>query len=204
MSRLIDAIKTDEELPSELPLTKLDKANQVVYGVVYEPYAIDTDGETISKEHVLNMAWKFISDGHYLNIDVQHNFQKSGAVVVESFIARKGDQDFPEDSWVLGVKVPDNVWEKILSGDLNGFSLAGPASKSPARVIVEIEKQIVGVTENSTEDILPIHKHNYVINYNIEGRVVSGKTDSVMGHFHTIKAETVSEKSLDHSHRFEV
>ncbi len=204
MSRVLEALKEDLPDPSELPIHKLDKANQIVYGVVYEPYAIDTDFETITKEHVAKMAWDFISEGRYLNIDVQHNFQKSGAMVVESFIVRKGDPDFPEDSWVLGVKVPDDVWEKVLSGDLNGFSLAGPASKSPARVIIEIEKQIVGTTAESTVDVLPAHKHNYVINYNKEGRVVSGKTDSVLEHFHVIKAETACEKSLDHSHRFEV
>jgi len=204
MPRTITAVKTSKTVPDNLPVTKIDKDNQIVYGVVYEPYAIDTDGETITKDHVAKMAWDFISNGYYANIDIQHNFEKSGACVVESFITRKGDPDFPEDSWVMGVKVPDTVWEQILSGELNGFSLAGPSSKSPARVLVEIDKQIVGITENSTIDILPTHKHNFVVNYNQSGIVVSGKTDTVLDHFHVIKAETACEKSLDHSHRFKV
>lgn len=204
MPRTLITQKDNNNIPSKLPVTKLDKANQIVYGVVYEPYAIDTDGETITKEHVAKMAWDFLSEGKYLNIDVQHNFKKSGAVVVESFIVRKGDKDFPEDAWVMGVQVPDNIWEKILSGELNGFSLAGPASKSPARVIIEIEKQIVGTTQNSTVDILPIHKHNYVINYNKDGQIVSGKTNTIFNHFHAIQTETASAKSMDHNHRFEV
>ena len=204
MSRLSNIQKTDLSVPTDLPISKIDDVNQIVYGVVYEPLVIDTDGETITKEHVMSMAWKFISDGNYKNIDIQHNFKKSGAAVVESFIARKGDEDFPVDSWVLGVQVPNEIWEQVIEGNLNGFSLAGQASKSPARVIVEIEKQIVGITQVSTVDILPAHKHNYVINYNIDGQVVSGKTDSILDHFHSIKMETASEKSLDHNHRFEV
>lgn len=205
MSReLSDVVTSKSGVPANLPVTKLDKANQIVYGVVYEPYAIDTDGETISKEHVALMAWDFISSGYYTKIDIQHNFKESGATVVESFVTRKGDPDFPEDSWVLGVQVPDAIWEQVLSGELNGFSLAGPASKTPAKVITEIEKQIVGITEKSTIDILPSHEHTFIINYDKDGRVVSGKTSTVLDHFHTIVAETATMKSMDHSHRFEV
>jgi hypothetical protein len=205
MSReLSDVVTIKSGVPANLPVTKVDKSNQIVYGVVYEPFAIDTDGETISKEHVAKMAWDFIASGYYTKIDIQHNFKESGSTVVESFVTRKGDPDFPEDSWVLGVQVPDEVWELVLSGDLNGFSLAGPASKTPAKVVTEIEKQIVGKTESSTIDILPSHEHTFIVNYNKDGKVVSGKTDTVLDHFHTIRAETATEKGMDHSHRFEV
>lgn len=202
MARIIEDYIVKSNLPNEVLITKTDKINKIVFGVVYEPEDIDTDGETISKEHVAKMAWNFISSGLYDKIDINHSFKESGSKVVESFVARKGDLDFPEDAWVLGVQTSDAAWEQILAGELNGFSLAGPSSKSPKKVIVEIEKQIVGNTEKSTVPIIPEHEHNYVINYDINGNIVSGKTDTVMAHFHDIKYGTATEKSLDHNHRF--
>jgi hypothetical protein len=204
MSRLENVTKNKNPLPERLQIIKADTEHQIVYGVVYEPNDIDTDGETISKEHVAKMAWEFLSSGFYDKIDVQHSFKESGSKVVESFVTRKGDEDFPEDSWVLGVQTPDDVWAQVKSGDLNGFSLAGPAAKSPQRVIVEISKQIVGVTEKSTVDIIPEHEHTFIVNYNQDGNVMSGKTDNCLGHSHAIFAETATQKELDHNHRFKV
>ena len=57
-------------------------------------------------------------------MDTEHNHQVSGATIVESFIARKGDPDFAEGAWVLGVRMTDGeLWERVKSGELNGFSV---------------------------------------------------------------------------------
>jgi len=204
MPRKLSAIqKSDTQY--NMQLQKADKQHQIVYGVVYEPNAIDTHGETINEEAVLRMAWDFISEGKYTKIDVQHTFKESGCVVVESFIARDGDPDFPVGSWVLGVKCPYEIWKSVLSGDLNGFSLGGYSLNNTIdSKLTEVSKTFSGNTETSTIDILPPHTHEYSLKYNNSGNLIHGITKSTLGHTHAIKAETATEKNLDHAHRFKV
>jgi hypothetical protein len=55
---------------------------------------------------------------------------------VESYIApasfRMGQQDVPAGAWVLGVHIADrDVWSKVKSGELNGFSIQGWGKRRP-------------------------------------------------------------------------
>lgn len=187
----------------ELPVLfkQEDDEHQIVYGVVYSPDHIDTDWETMTAEEIRDMAWKFLATKDMDNIDVNHDLIKTGCYVVESFVARSGDPDFDEGAWVLGVKCTDGVWKQVKKGDLNGFSLYGTVKKYPAKVLIEVAKQIAGVTEKSTIDIIPPHEHTYIVNLNDKGKIVSGKTDVVLIHHHSINKSTATEKELDHSHR---
>lgn len=175
---------------------------QVVYGEVYAPNHVDTDWETMTAEEIREMAWNFLATKDMDNIDINHNLEKSGCYVVESFIARANDPDgFNEGAWVLGVRCTDDIWKQVKKGELNGFSLYGTVKKFPAKVLIEVAKQIAGVTETSTIDIIPYHEHTFIVNLNKSGRIVSGKTDIVQGHFHVITKSTATENELDHSHR---
>jgi hypothetical protein len=155
----------------------------------------------MSAEDVENMAHDFLASGRIFKIDVQHDFEESGCQVVESFIAREGWEPFVEGSWVLAVKCIDEIWEAVKSGELNGFSFGGTSTKATARVLVEVVKQAVGVTEKSTVEVLPPHEHLYIVNMDNKGNIVSGKTDIVLEHFHTISKGTATEETLDHRHR---
>lgn len=175
--------------------------DQIVYGEVYVPNRVDTDHETMTSEDVEKAAWEFLSTGKTDKIDVQHDLTESGCQVVESFIAREGWEPWVEGSWVMGVKCTDEVWESVKSGDLNGFSFYGTSQKVPAKVLVEVAKQITGITEENTEEILPPHEHTFIVNLDNKGNIVSGKTDFVLEHFHPIKHGTATEDELDHRHR---
>ena len=175
--------------------------DQVVYGEVYVPNRVDTDHETVSEKDVEKMAWEFLASGKMSKIDVQHDLLESGCSVVESFVARKGWEPWVDGAWVMGVKCTDDIWKSVKSGELNGFSFYGTSKKVPAKVLVEVAKQIAGVTEQNTEDILPPHDHTFLINFDNKGNIVSGKTDIVMEHGHTIKHGTATEEELAHRHR---
>jgi len=184
-----------------LDLKSEDEEDQVAYAEVYAPNHIDTDNETMDKKAVEQMAWEFLSSGKINKIDIQHDFQESGCHVVESFLARKDWAPFIEGAWVLGVWCPDDVWEQVKSGKLNGFSFAGSTEKYPATVLVEVAKQIAGVTEKSTSDVIPFHDHTFIINFDNKGQIVSGKTDVVSAHSHLITMGTATQTELEHSHR---
>lgn len=179
------------------------EAERLVYGEVYAPYQIDTDGEAMTPEDVKKMAHNFLASGRVHKIDVQHNLEESGCRVVESFLARKADPDgFLEGAWVLGVHVvPDEVWINVLKGELNGFSFYGPVSKVSAQATVDIVLRLVGKTEASTDGLLPPHDHDLDIQFNSEGRVIPSLSGKSFGHAHPVLRTTATEEAMEHSHR---
>jgi len=199
------AIGADKEELVIVEIGNLHKAeneeDQVVYGEVYVPNRVDTDGETMSEDDVEKAAWEFLASNKVEKIDIQHSLEESGCVVVESFIAREGWDPWVDGAWVMGVKCIDDIWADVKSGELNGFSFYGTSEKVVARVLVEVAKQISGITEENVEDILPPHEHTFVINLDNDGVIVSGKTDVVLEHSHIIKHGTATEEQLDHRHR---
>ncbi len=175
-----------------------------VYGVVYAPLEVDTDWETITPEDVRKMAHEFLASGKVTRIDWQHNRQETGAEVVESFIARPGDPDYPEGAWVLGVRIPEGpVWEAVKAGKINGFSVDMSAVKVPKRVAVDIARIALGSTEeNVNGDEVPPHRHEYYVEFDSEGNVVFGTTSEEMGHVHRIAATVRTEEARGHVHRY--
>lgn len=184
--------------------TSSDSRWHYVEGVVYQPLAIDTDWETMTADDVQKMAHDFIASGKVEAIDTQHNRQTSGAEVVESFIARKGDPDYPEGSWVLKCRMEDGpLWESIKSGELNGYSFDAFVSKVPKQVVVDMVKVASGDSEDNTDTSeVPAHKHEYYVEFDSKGRVVVGVTDEVLGHTHRISGTVVTDEADGHTHRF--
>lgn len=176
---------------------------RLVYGEIYAPYHVDTDNEMMTKEDIKKAAHNFLIEGRTSKIDVQHNYRESGCVVVESFLARKNDPDgFVEGSWVLGVKIlPDELWNKILKGELNGFSFGAEAKKIDVKAKVKIAKKMIGETEESLIDTVPEHFHSISLEFNGDGKLISGYTGEAYGHVHEVIKSTATEKILNHSHR---
>lgn len=177
---------------------------RLVYGEVYAPLHIDTDQEAMTAQEIEKMAHRFLQKGRTSKIDVQHNYEETGCYVVESFIARKDDPDgFVEGSWVLGVKIPsEELWEAVKKGDLNGFSFAGISKKDQIEVEVQVTRKLVGMTEQSAKDeLLPAHYHTLNLEFDQDGRMVPGVTDTVLSHSHEVSRTTATEKSMEHSHR---
>lgn len=197
-----DANKSEEKY---VEIVKKDKPNQVVKGIVYSPGYVDTDGETATESDIKKAAWDFLANRREKNIDINHDWSESGCYVVESYIAEKGDPNFPEGSWILGVKCTDDVWKKVENGELNGFSFGGTVTKYPMRALLEVSKQIIGETyENMNKDIIPAHSHNFIIYYDEKGNIVKGTTDVSQDHFHTITYGTATDSTVAHSHRVDL
>lgn len=107
-------------------IEKKDEMKRIVYGVVYTPMKADWHKNFMRKEEIEISAHTFLLNAR--NIDQAHDHIKGSGGVVESFIARKGDPDFAEGSWVIVTKVfSDTVWADIMSGKIKGYSMAGMA-----------------------------------------------------------------------------
>jgi len=193
--------------PNETRVTicKLDAKRQIAFGAVYQPYVPDSQGDFMTPEEIERVAHNFLKKGAVEAIDTEHNLVRNGSVVVESFISREGDPDFPvPGSWVLGVHIPDKAhWAKAESGEIGGFSMYGTGRR--VQRVVEIEVPDDGVLFGKTEASMGqgAHEHVYALDFNDKGGFLGGETDEVNGHTHLIKKGTVTEPGPDgHRHRF--
>lgn len=177
---------------------KVNSEKKIVYGEVYAPNKIDSYGYFATPEEVERMAYKFMKLDMSKVIDTEHDNVSNGSFPVESFIAREGDPDFREGSWVLAVKITnDEVWEKVQSGELNAFSMEIMAKLAP--VVVSFETDIHHFGETSEEND---HTHKFFAETNVNGKVIGGRTSTDAGHFHEIKVNSITEVSENHTHRF--
>ena len=172
---------------------------QIVWAEVYAPDVLDSDNDYMSAETIREAAYNFLKNGLTNMVDVNHDNEVNySCYVVESFIARPNDPDFIEGAWVAGVHIDNTViWNKVKSGELNGFSLEAKSFGVKKELEVDFPDNISGVTHKEDD-----HEHEFVVNYDSKGNFLGGETNVVNGHKHIIKRGTVSEVSNGHRHKF--
>lgn len=198
---------------STFTLKSNDKKNMViksdeerfVLGEVYAPFHVDSQGEAITVDEIRKMAHNFLKSGKVNKIDINHNYEESGCVVVESFIVRNDDDidGFRKGAWVAGVNVlPDILWNKIKKGDFNGFSFGGKALSTPIDAIVLVAKKAIGeTTESLNDNVVPIHFHKVNLTLDENGNILNGIVEEYAGHTHEITKVSATENTLGHNHR---
>lgn len=110
-------------------IAKLDDDQHLVYGIVYSPGEVDTEGDFTTAEVIKQMAYDFMKNRNTNKIDKQHNHNPEEGFVAESWILEKNDPHFsgePEGSWAVAIKVTkEDTWSKVKSGEITGLSMAG-------------------------------------------------------------------------------
>lgn len=129
----------DKQLPCEKPvtkftITKIDKQQQIVGGVVYEPDEVDTQGDYADKKEIEKAMYRFMEKyaTNTKRIRINHQGKKLFFPIIESFIpehdTKKGDQELKAGTWWLMIKIPDaKIWKDIEDGKITGFSMGGRA-----------------------------------------------------------------------------
>ena len=188
-----------ENRTKEYSIKKADSELQVAFGEVYSPNFPDSQADYMTAEDIVLSAYKFMNDLHLRSIDVNHDGDTDGiGVVVESFIARKDDPDFVQGAWVVGVRVHDiEIWEKIKSGEINGFSMEAMVKQKKRLLTVEVPDILKGENESQEQ-----HTHSFEMKLDSRGKVLRGSTSITDNHFHEIKRGTATEKADGHSHRY--
>lgn len=179
-----------------------DGYERVVMAEVLVADVVNVYGDFHTKDSVKQFAYSFAESG--FGIDVDHdNIDRTGPLlVVESFIAREGDPDFIEGSWVVGILIrDDNIWNDVISGEINGFSYEALVKFIQVIIDLEIPKVVSGVTE---PDIYDGHTHNYTVILDDDGRVISGGTDTTNDHSHLITVHTSTDMTQSHRHIFNI
>ncbi|OUT11079.1 hypothetical protein B9N62_07020 [Campylobacter concisus] len=121
---------------------KSDAEQGVVYGIVYAPDEVDTQGDFANADEIKRAAYNFMkrSDLSYC-IDVNHNFNIADAYICESWIVKSKDKFFNEEgAWAVGIKIEDEeLREMIKNGTITGLSMYG-SGVIKAQDKTEIEK----------------------------------------------------------------
>ena len=98
---------------------KSDAEQGVVYGIVYAPDEVDTQGDFANADEIKRAAYNFMkrSDLSYC-ID---------AYICESWIVKSKDEFFNEEgAWAVGIKIEDEeLREMIKNGTITGLSMYG-------------------------------------------------------------------------------
>lgn len=177
---------------------------QVVLAELLVPNVPNSWGDIYTPEAIKEFCYTFSAQGFGLDVDHdQKDVTGSGYIVVESFIARAGDPDFIEGSWVIGVKIIDaGIWARVLDGTLNGFSFEADVFMDPVVIVYESDNRVViGVTE---PDPLDGHTHTFTVVLGPLNVVLSGGTGITDNHAHPITGATVTGIADGHTHRYQV
>lgn len=175
---------------------------RVVYAEVVIPDTINTEGDYHTEQSVRDFAYGFMLVDHYKNADHEPitPFFTDKFTIVESFIVREGDKDFIKGAWVVGVMVhDDDLWQRILDGDINGFSYEADVYMLESEIQIAQQSVIAGITE---PDINDGHKHSFLVFLDEDDRPVYGSTSMVDGHTHSISTHTYTDETENHTHRY--
>lgn len=157
--------KSDDGTPEDLidmVIKKFDVEKGIVYGIVYSPDEVDTQGDYAKAADIEIASQNFMRNLSIHNVDKQHSFKKEDAFVVETWIVEKGnDKIFSKEatgSWAVGIKLESDALKKeAKDGTLTGLSMAGTATrvtetqKSDEGIIGEIKTLLKGLLTTKKE-----------------------------------------------------
>jgi hypothetical protein len=141
-------LEKDGKFTATSPFFKMDEEKRIVYGVVLEPYYVDSQGDWFDEEEIENAMYKFMEEYQILTIQHQDRMGRQTPVmtdelskdweshwnlsIAESYRAPVDfelfDQKIRKGSWVMAVKVHDDKeWQRVKKSGLTGFSIGGMA-----------------------------------------------------------------------------
>lgn len=163
--------KDGEPVERDVKLTKVNDEQHMVYGIVYSPDQVDTQGDFAKADEIKKAAYGFMKSALTTNIDANHDFDAKDAYVAESWLTKGVDSLFdkePEGAWAVGIKVEsDELWNQVKKGELAGISMAGRAVKikkdDGGDVLMKIEEMLARIfksVDSSKKDIekIPVDK----------------------------------------------
>lgn len=176
--------------------------DRVVMAEVLVPETPNSYGDFWTPEGVQEAAYAFMRTGYW--IDHEHDQKDiTGKVhVVESFIAREGDPVFVEGSWVVAMYIADDdLWQKILDGEITGYSFEAIVSSIPAVYEYMDSNYRQGVTE---PDPFDGHTHVFALWVDDKNKPIAGGTEETDGHRHNIISGMLTESAAGHRHRYNI
>jgi hypothetical protein len=118
-------------------IRKVDAAQQICGGIIYEPNVVDTQGDMATADEIQKAMYGFMEKyaKNPNRIKVMHKGKAFYFPILESYQpeadVKKGTDVIKAGSWWMMIKVTDpEIWADVASGKLRGFSMGGTARKA--------------------------------------------------------------------------
>jgi len=165
-------------------------ANQPVY---YYSKEIPECYMVFDPPTIKRIAMSYLGSNKSNLIDIQHDFRiRDGAItMIESYLTdeyKRSPFDVEYGSWIMTYKVNDNdLWEKIKSGKINGYSIAGNfnleklefnykiKNQKKSKAMTNLKEKILALFEAETKEI----KMKEIIT--VDGKKMKAAEDLVEG-----------------------
>lgn len=187
-------------------ITKSEDPQKLVYGVVYEPGVADLHNDIMNAEEIEKAAHDFMKTAQ--SIDTQHDFVAGAGELVESYIAPADFEingvSIQKGTWVIATKATDDIWDKIQSGEITGYSMAGEAEveeEDNSNNETGVLKSFMGhmkaffVGQNTTDISKGEVRDNYVRNQ--QKRNIWAAWDSLEDAYYGAKWDNYTNEAID-------
>jgi hypothetical protein len=133
---VVEIEKPVEKQIRKVFVSKENRDQQIVSGVIYAPDELDSQQDMSTAEEIQKASYGFMENSQIIKI--YHDGKQIKAKILESFISPtdysvediSGSRQYiKKGSWIMTVKIyGKEVWNKIKEGELLGFSMAGRAT----------------------------------------------------------------------------
>lgn len=118
----------------DMRVLKMNKPEQIVFGVVMEPEVVDGEGEVTSATEIRKAAHNYLKNHRLIK---REHVDDTECVPVESYIAPEdftmNKENVIKGAWLMGIHVPDKqLWKQVENHELNAFSVGGTAQRAVA------------------------------------------------------------------------
>jgi hypothetical protein len=155
-------LKQEEDEDDDTDDEDDDEEEQKVWAAVLEPETADKQGDLIPRPEIEETAHKYLK--RYRKVDSDHDLAEGAGVPIESYIIRDGPETFdlpdggsktyPPGTWIMGVELSADAWDRVKSGELSGFSIYGGAtSLDPATLLTEDQRAALSAVRSVRGDV---------------------------------------------------
>ena len=182
-----DADMDNQEQLVNFKVVKNDEKKGVVYGIVYAPDEIDSQGDFASADEIEKAAYNFMKSLNNQNIDTNHDLEKVDAYVAESWIVKDGDPLFKEvGAWAVAIKLESEELKKAAAdGTFGGLSMYGKAEKEEVKGVAKADMSLKAFMQ-ALKDVL-----GYV-HFNIGGDVYQTQNDKFKSEENELTPEQIA------------
>jgi len=115
------------------PICKIDKKQQKVFSIVYEPLVKDAHGDWMTAEEIEKMAHNFMENLKEKKFKIMHRDDITPQVaLIEAWVTKSDGEinghKIKKGTFIVGHKIYSReLWDKIERGEINGISMGGRA-----------------------------------------------------------------------------
>lgn len=155
-SIIYKSAKSEPSYFKDVEIKKSDEELGVVYGIVYSPDEIDSQGDYTDKDEIVKASYKFMKERNTLNVDKEHDFKNVDAFVAESWIVKANDPIFPNEkvgSWAVAIKLEsDELKKAVKEGQIAGLSMAGQVGAFEEKEDLGVLKALIKILKGEKKE----------------------------------------------------